>query len=231
MGFNQSYRSSASGAVNYVPEQHTVDGDTVAHWSFDGDLTEDVSSFDLLGDYVGVDIEPGVRYAHFEGATNVAYRAFESTIDPKVLGAFTFAFCVYLCNDDGTNIARHAQSNGFYPSLNMGTAATTRYLYNGWQDSGSGYTNIATTLAIPLRQWTWVACSYNGVDGGVHRVGNDSQAFSLGPPDGYGSNNGSWRFGDAFNGARSDAIIYSAILKDIECTTEQLNTMKGQTGL
>lgn len=231
----------------YPRSPHTVDGDTVAHWEFDDDGACDVVSpgqdFSVNASIVYPIIYPGQTTRCLpDGNLNVARSGVNAghvaALDCGATTAFTVAGCAFLTGYSAPLLKLSNDSGGFTekfviecqagPSLRYGHA-TGGSTYESASHAGGSSTG--NRPGFPLGEWFWFACVKNA-DGqsGILRV-NDDQSTWTTTAVSVTNSSARWSVMNAFDNTRCVGAVYSLILKDIACTTDQLNEMKRQTGL
>lgn len=223
-------------SITPVPSlrHHVVDGDTVAHWTFDGDLQDSGSNalHMTVGTYHAApfDAIAGINcHAMLSGSV---YRANDATL--RIYTAISVAALVYLRSTPGTNVPIVAMG-----PMGGGTGSTNNYQYSFevmtdrtiqyQQQHGSKVTDTynATGLVVPLNKWCWVAFTRNSagttVTLAVDEV-TDTTTVTLSD----GGTNSDFAIGTKWDATNLDMLIASCIVKNVEVT--DLAAWRAETG-
>ena len=215
---------------------HASDGNTVAHWLLDGDLTDSVGGYDMVsGSYDAMPLDPiGKINAHLQGSTDT-YVTQATAAALQLLGAVSAAALMYLRAVPAENIPIIAcspigggagSSNNIPYTLEITATGVLQYQ----QQWGSKTTHTyASALTVPLNEWCWVAFTRDSAGTGVTLALNTDTATTTAASAPTGGANADVAIGTKWNGANLDAVFASAIIKDIEVT--DLAAWRAQTGL
>jgi hypothetical protein len=220
-----------------ILQPHVDTGDDIlAHWLFDGDLTDEKAAFDLNGTssyaplYAATTASP--MCADLRGSTSGFSRASLGLLDTH--GSFTFACALYLnalpTSGNWKPIVRSSPPAGGSGSANNGRIqvrihddGTVFYTHQYDNKISQSYTS---TMTFPVGEWVYFAVTRNAAGTAILLRINDTEETETGLT---GPNNGgSARFelfeewdGDDFTG-----YAYSALFSDEEKTSGQLAAMK-----
>ena len=244
---------SGGGSLKVPTGPHTVDGDTVAHWSFDETgacaVTSPGQDFAIAEpDLQYWDVGQGTgRFCLIDGSShwsrNGVSAGHVAALDFEGATACTVAFCARFSTMGAPVVKLSNDAGGFTEKFVLGVvdAAVDRIEY-GHAISGSVY-EIATHTggsgdsgkpAIPKHEWCWIACVRNA-DGKSGKIRVRSREYTedvtwTTTAVSVSNDTARWSVNNAWNNGRNDAQVYSLIIKDIACSDAQLDAMAAQCG-
>lgn len=219
---------------------HEEDADTVAHWIYDTDLSDNTANkADLtIGTYDQSlpDDMPNFRYCHDHTAQTTEHGYTAQDADLDTLGAFTWAAAVYVTSIAGTNpapafVRSETPGGGATSADNIRyrfetrTAGNLRYIHQYGTKNNEEY---STTATLPLNQWVYVACTRaaDGLSGRI-MINDTIEEFTMSnAPNNGGS--ARYRMFSDFNGDDLNALVSTVIFKDVETSAEGLKRMRRQ---
>lgn len=247
MGYDIIGNTSGGGGGGFIDptlNAHTVDGDTVAHWEFNGDATCGVVSpgqdFDVSSLLGWPLVFPGHTRRCLPDGSSTLPRSGVASGDVAALRfpaatAVTVAGCLFLSSDHQVDLVKlSTDTGGFSEQFVLSATVTTRTMTYGHSTSGSTYetaTPSGTPPVFPINEWCWFAGVRNA-DGksGTLRINGDSCTWTTSAV-GRTTTSQRWSVFNTWDNMRPRASMYSLIIKDIACTTEQLDAMQAQTGI
>ena len=204
---------------------HNVDADTVAHWKFDGDLTDSgTNSLDLTsGSYYGAPLDFISNTKCLSMQSTDIYRQNDATL--RIYTAISIAALVYLRSAPGSNVpilgmgaigGGTGSSNNYPYSLEVNSDRSLRYIHQ-W-GSKTTHTYDATGLFVPLNTWCWVGFTRDSAGTGITLfldTDTETTTAASAPTDGVNSD---FVIGTKWDSTNLDMCIASVIVKDIEVT-------------
>lgn len=217
---------------------HSVDGDTIHYWSFNGLPTsheDQVGSADFADDRVvggpGPYPETGSLMATSGGASSFALSSYVADLDPGATLPLTLAGMLYMDGTSSTvanrDILRHEQLAYGNPSFRF-SLNTSDVLWVGRETPA--WEAHATGITVPTDTWVWFALVFKS-DGDVFIRMNDSTYLAefVG---GYETPDTAARFVVGGEGSIPAHVrVFSLIAKNIEASTAQLDAMKAECPL
>lgn len=216
---------------------HTVDGDTVGHWEFDGDGSDDSGNGNnmVTGTYIGAPVQGRTDKSSVAMHPTAPLRmnTYSAVLDYITWANYdmTIAACVWFDSlASSADICRFEAFAGGQAKWRMRCLSDGRIGMS--LDTVGGFITATSTATISLQTWTWVAVTVN-TDGksGKFRIGAIEESWALANPTNVGGSSQSLTIHDAWNTVPGLACMYSLIMKDISATSGQLNDMQAQTGL
>ena len=213
---------------------HITDADTVAHYLFNGGLTDaGPSGYTISGSYVGASFDPIAKTRCLKaGAANYT-AAIPANL--RLLAAASGAALVFLRAAPAGNVpvlgmfaaggGATADDNYLY-SLEI---TSTRKLYYFHQYGTKTNTAHTSALTVPLNEWCWVAFTRDNAGTALTLALNaatETATLASAPTNGLGAD---FHVGTQWDSSRLDAVIGSVIVKDVEVT--DLDEWRAQTGI
>ena len=225
--------------------QHSVDGDTVEHWAFDGDTLGDIGTtttdFDsgrnIFAPFPGGSASMCVACPNGDNTDKMSASGTSGLISTEM----TMAALVFQSEFPGgiTKIPlwRFEARNGGADDVQwlLTCDPSTGAIRVGHIISGPGFVFDDLALTIPTDEWVHVAMTRNAAGTGGHVYVNDTrEAWSVATaPDASAITANTVLCLGNGSGGTPDSGFYmsSLIIKDIECSEAQVAAMRGQCGL
>lgn len=234
MGYNQNYSgATGSGGAAPVITSHTPDGDTLSHWDFGTDLTDDTGTADLAGTYAAttqggndgalhtgastfIKTAPGASYTGLHGAMS-----FGMLIRVDALPA---SYCSLFSIQPIGGGAGSANNQVF--NLRYEADGTLLWI----QEHGSKVSSVYgfTTLSPPIGEWCWIGASRNAAGTEITVAVNSDEVTHSSLTQGDGGGNADILIATGWDNRVLHGAVKSVILKDVE---SDLTTLRAETGL
>lgn len=212
---------------------HTPDGDTVGHWDFGTDLTDDTGTADLAGTYAAT-TQDGNDGALLTGASTfiktgpgVAYTGLHGAMSFGLLFRFDWQSASY-----GSIISIQAagggsgSANNVVFSLRILDDGTLYWLQENGSKVASGYN--FTTLSPPIGEWCWIGASRNAAGTEVTVAINSDEVTHSSLTQGDGGGNADILIATDWDNRVLHSAVKSVIIKDVE---SDLTALRAETGL
>ena len=238
------YQYGGGGGGGPLLGQHSVDGDTVEHWAFDGDTLGAIGT-------TTTDFDNGRNiFAPFPGSSTSLCVACPngdnldkmsaSTTAGLISTEMTMAAIVYQAKYPGVvgriPLWRFERTIGGQNDVLwlLNPDATNGQIRVGHIAAGATFVFDDLTLAIPEDQWCHITMTRNaaGTGGAVYINGTKETWSVASPPDLTAiQGNTVLCLGNASDGSIDGSFHYSSlILKDIECSDAQVAAMAAECG-